>query len=425
MVGLLSVPVQARFASPQATPVDRLAKNIAAYVRENPNSADAYYLLGRIHGLAFRYNRGVVGTYGRDQNTDLPRIARDHLQDWLRIPSGDKTPPLNDKERTKHLAESITNYAKAIQLDPVPAHYHLGLAFVLDKGRDYVAVVPPPNVRTMAGQPTSEQAAVAYKDLSTSGEDKTTHTLMLKQYWREAAIAKYHDAFERAREKDSKINHRPLAGLNSLVSYEAGNGYLALIETRERSEEEVNTATAIRRHLEMLKTKRRGPITPIVFSLERRAPLADLLAPDRVVRFDLDGDGIAEPRPWVAGDTAILVWDPLRTGDITSGKQLLGSVTFHLYPGDGYTAMNLLDDDRDGELSGDELRGLAIWRDGNADGVSNSGEVTPIERTAISGLLVKPLVRGAERLHHPFGLRLNDGRRLPTYDWVAPAVVAD
>jgi hypothetical protein len=272
---------------------------------------------------------------------------------------------------------------------------------------------------------TYRQAATAFKTLTTVGEDKPVHTLTLRRYWREAAIKKYHDAYERARETDAKITHRPLAGLNSLVSYEAGTGYLELIGTREQSDAEVNTAADVRRHLDMLKNKRRGPITPIIFSLDRHAPLADLLAPEHVVQFDLDGDGHAEPRSWLAADTAILVWDPLRTGHITSGKQLFGSVTFHLYPGDGYTAMNLLDDDRDGELSGQELRGLAIWQDRNSNGVSDVGEVTPVERTTIVGLLVKPQVPDAARLHHPFGLRLDDGRRLPTYDWVAPAVAAD
>ena len=191
------------------------------------------------------------------------------------------------------------------------------------------------------------------------------------------------------------------------------------------TEGEKQSLASVQKHIAALDGLRRGPVTPIIFRLDRAMPLDMMLKPDRIVRFDLDGDGTAERRPWVDPDTAILCWDPTRSGKITSGKQLFGSVTFHLYPGDGYTAMNLLDDNRDGELAGSELPGLALWFDRNSNGVSDPGEVTPIEDTPVKALSVRALTKEGIAPANPFGLKLKDGRTLPTFDWIAPAVADD
>src|SRR5262249_34887925 len=127
-------------------------------------------------------------------------------------------------------------------------------------------------------------------------------------------------------------------------------------------------------------------VTPIIFSLGSDGPLGDLLAPGATAPFDLDGDGIAERWPWVKRDTAFLVWDPQHRGEITSGLQLFGSVTWWMFFADGYHALDALDDDRDGQLAGRELQGLAVWCDRNGDGRSDPGEVTPIERLPIRAI---------------------------------------
>ena len=207
--------------------------------------------------------------------------------------------------------------------------------------------------------------------------------------------------------------------MTTLVSYEAGQVYKKLVAEREATAEEKTQIAEIDKHLAALKNKPHGEVTPIVFHLEHPKPLVDLLDAAKVVRFDLDGDGHVERRPWVRPDAAILCWDPAGTGRIASGKQLFGSVTFHLYPGDGYTAMNLLDDDRDGELAGSELRGLALWFDRNGNGRSDEGEVVPIEKTPVRSLSVRAISREEGAPANPTGLILRDGRVLPTYDWIA------
>jgi hypothetical protein len=119
------------------------------------------------------------------------------------------------------------------------------------------------------------------------------------------------------------------------------------------------------------------------------------------------------------------VWDPLRTGRITSGRQLFGNATWWLLFADGYRALDTLDNDRDGYVSGGELTGLALWFDRDTNGVSEPGEVVPIEEAAagrIRALGTRPdgLERGGPK--HSRGLILNDGTAVPTYDWVAERV---
>lgn len=437
-VALLAVDAaHARFMPAQGTPVDRLVKNITAYVAEHPKDANAHYLLGRVHALAFRHNRSIVGIYpkrGPAGQAGLPNVAADARQPWLRTPPQPVKPgekpakpePLTDEQKIAHVAASIVAYKKAIELDPKPAHYHNGLAFVLDKGREFSDRVAPPDVRSTDGNPRYAEAAKDFKELKLpddDGHDARRDTL--KTFWREAAIEKYLDAYNRSNAKDAERQSKPLTGLNSLVSYEAGKAYIALINSRNMTEGEKQSLASVQKHIAALDGLRRGPVTPIIFRLDRAMPLDMMLKPDRIVRFDLDGDGTAERRPWVDPDTAILCWDPTRSGKITSGKQLFGSVTFHLYPGDGYTAMNLLDDNRDGELAGSELPGLALWFDRNSNGVSDPGEVTPIEDTPVKALSVRALTKEGIAPANPFGLKLKDGRTLPTFDWIAPAVADD
>jgi hypothetical protein len=85
---------------------------------------------------------------------------------------------------------------------------------------------------------------------------------------------------------------------------------------------------------------------------------------------------------------------------------------------DGYHALDALDDNRDGELSGNELKGLSLWFDRNSNGVSDPGEVVPIEKTGIAAISVRATSRSGDSPCNMAGLRMQDGRVLPTYDWV-------
>lgn len=104
---------------------------------------------------------------------------------------------------------------------------------------------------------------------------------------------------------------------------------------------------------------------PIVLSLRAGAVL-DLLAPAAQVRFDLDG-----------------------TGRVTSGRQLFGNVIWWMFWESGYQALAALDDDHDGWLQGRELAGLVLWFDRNQNGISDPGEVIPIEQAGVEALAAR------------------------------------
>ena len=91
---------------------------------------------------------------------------------------------------------------------------------------------------------------------------------------------------------------------------------------------------------------------------------------------------------------------------------------------DGYRALDALDDTRDGELRGDELRGLAVWFDRNQNGVSDAGEVVPIEQTGIAAISARSTGMAGASPANELGLAMKDGRVLPTYDWTTEALSA-
>lgn len=159
-------------------------------------------------------------------------------------------------------------------------------------------------------------------------------------------------------------------------------------------------------------------VTPIVVPLVDR-PLAELVDARPHVRFDLDGSG---PRRWgwPGRDAAWLVWDPSGKGEITSGLQLFGAVTWWVFWPDGYAPLGALDDDGDGHLRGAELDGLALWRDLDQDGRSDRGEVRSLADWGIVGLGVQASLDTNGVLSAAEGVVWADGRVRPTWDWIAP-----
>ena len=114
-----------------------------------------------------------------------------------------------------------------------------------------------------------------------------------------------------------------------------------------------------------------------------------------------------------------LVFDPRGRGEIRSALQMFGNVTFWLFWSNGYDAMRSLDDDFDGRLKGKELTGLAIWRDANANGVSERGEVKPLADWAIVELSYAYSFDETHPDEIPFapaGVTFRNGVTRPTFD---------
>ena len=449
-VAAVLIPAHGMFKRPNEAPVERLIKNVAAYVQEHPKDAQGFYVLARLNSLAFILKSDTVSFYGKEDAKDakeLPNFGHG-MQGW----GSAKGPSPSAEALRAHLKAAIENFGKAIELEPKNGLFRLGLAYTLESGAA-AADGAPPGLAKAGEKPTEAELAKceelakklgndnlevredAQQQLQAMGAKAATVIVkcakdpdaevsarakrLLGALWSEPAIAEYLEAHRLSIEEDLKITHQPIRGLASLAGYEAGECYARLAKARGMTDVEKKQVEQIEENLKALKGKPHGPITPIVFPLDGRRPLEELLADGRAVRFDLDGDEAVEEWPWVKPDTGILVWDPSGSGKIMSGRQLFGSVTWWMFWTDGYRALDALDDDRDGALTGDELRGLAVWRDANGNGVSDPGEVVPVEDLGIVRIDVRATHRAGGCPANENGIRMRDGRVLPTYDWIA------
>lgn len=157
-------------------------------------------------------------------------------------------------------------------------------------------------------------------------------------------------------------------------------------------------------------------VTPIVAPLTD-APFSRLVDEAAAVTFDFAGTGDTRAQGWLTPDAAWLVWDPQWRGQVRSGFDMIGQRAWAVFWSDGFEALRALDDNRDGELTGAELGGLALWRDANGDGVSDPGEVLPVNVHGIAGITVRGRRVNPGLITAPHGLRFEDGRTRPLYDW--------
>lgn len=170
--------------------------------------------------------------------------------------------------------------------------------------------------------------------------------------------------------------------------------------------------------LEHFNNLSRAAITPFIFSLNENETINQLIDSIIKVNFDLEGNGKSRQWLWVKSNTAFLVWDPQNSGEITSGRQMFGSVTWWIFFENGYQALDILDDNRDGQLEGSELNGIRAWFDKNSNGTSELGEVVDLTTLQIKSIGTKPNCMIENMPVHKKGITLMDGSKLPTYDWV-------
>jgi len=361
------------FRPASLAPVDRILENTAAYVKQNPDKPDGYYALARTHYLAYSLSVRELEYFGTVPGAPFNGFSPGHARQNSRLK---RVPPMTAAERQQHYDEAVRNFRRALELSPKNALYTLGLASLQEDHGD-----------------------------------------------QEQAIASYLAAFNGALPEDEKSIHVGPAGLSAFVTHEAGTSYIRMIDARGRKPGEDRNVARMRALIAKLEKLPRA-ITPVVLSLNanENSTLRDMLDPRREVTFDLDGTGRAQRYSWLKADTAFLVWDPERTGAVTSGLQLFGSVTWWLFWENGYRALAALDDNRDGKLAGPELRGLALWFDRNQNGRSDPGEVVPMENTEIESIAVAPNENEGDSLVSRNGLQMKDGRQLPTWDWTAKSI---
>jgi hypothetical protein len=186
----------------------------------------------------------------------------------------------------------------------------------------------------------------------------------------------------------------------------------------------ISKAKADAERIDKLRPKLKSPekiwlyFTPIFVPLNGASDVQAFVDNAASVAFDLSGQGLPLRGGWIRKDAAWLVWDPGNEQMVQSGVQLFGSVTWATPWETGFRALAALDDNGDGKIAGDELGGLALWRDANANGISEKGEVMPVADWNIVALGY-----GDRRVRRDLwvsaqGVTFSNGETRPTYDWV-------
>jgi hypothetical protein len=363
---LLAVPAAAIW-SPQGTPVpvERVLANTRAQIKANPTDFNAWTILGRLQSYAFFSATSDV----RMQNDRL------FISDIPAAPRMKHATP-DDIARLK---DSIAAFRKSISINdkqPIP---YLGLGWDLEQGAPYAAQLGESN---MASQ----------------------------------AVDAYRKAYDLASKTELQMKY--FAPGYEAISLEAAQRMIAIHKQHPTAEARAEI-DRLEKTIDKLQHTPRA-MTPVIFSFRESTPLAGLVSPAVRVSFDLDGLG-RDGWSWLQPSTGILVWDPQRTGVVSSGLQLFGNATWWMMWRDGYRALAALDDNRDGWLAGPELAGVAVWVDRNQNGRSDAGEVIPIEAAGIARIRVEAAPGASGVLEAPCGIEFADGRCTPSYDWISVA----
>ncbi len=437
---------------PRDVPVERLLENARAYLRRRPDDAQGHYVLGRLHSMAFAMGKNELTVANAPGPLDrtLPEFLP--YDSVLSKRTGDAPKVLTPKQLV-HLEGSIRNYRRAVDLWSAPPKSKTDLdksKTDLDKPKtdpekpkadaepkegDKEKAKPDPAhvARAMLGQAWMLEEAATLRDAFAKGAasddfqklDKADRTAITKLAegsgdWLAQSLEAYRGVFKLTADADKR---RGFAGpeADTLMSADAARAIVRILGTHKMTFDVREETGRMKAHLKQIETVGRT-VTPIIFPADSPQPLARLLDADKLVDFDVAGDGVARRWPWLTRDACLLVWDPQGTGQVRDGRQLFGSVTWWIFWDDGYQPLAALDDDGDGYLAGGELAGLAVWQDRNGNGRSDPGEVVPVSRRGIRRIATRAQGREGGVLSNARGIELESGAWLPTYDWTPVSV---
>jgi hypothetical protein len=342
-------------------PVARLVANLERELARNRKADDVHVRLARLYGMAAAQNSDEVPTIAPKGSPEVWFGHEPNLVPYRTMPPADASRAQASRD---YRQKSLDHYRAALKINPNNLLARLGHGWTLEQ----------------------------------SGE-------------RSAAIREYRMVIEQAWPKERGARS---AGLGTNFYTQETAGYLIPLLDPARDAAEI---AELRRRVQQLENVLR-PITPIAIPLVDEAIPRAFVDVDAQVRFDADGTGHRRRWTWITRDAGWLVYDAGKGAPITSALQWFGNVTFWLFWNNGYEALAALDDDDNGELTGLELRHLAIWRDEDGDAVAEDGEVRPLVDYGIRALSCRyregdGVLTAAES---DAGVRFADGHVRPSYD---------
>lgn len=367
---------EGRYAQAQIkkVPIERLIANLEKALTpevQPKERARILFQIGRLHAMAFAIKTETAEVAAiphnselqvGDQRIELPFYGYGTKQFHQFAVSQTKE---SDKEAAaqKHLKASVSHMRQAVQADPGFLPARLSLAWDLDQ----------------SGQKT---------------EAKEQYRKVLDEAWE--------------REKASS------GGMSGDSITVETAGYLKNLLDPKKDAAEI---AVIDERLKKLGSLYRA-VTPIVVPTEPGVPVSEMMT-NRPVLFDLDGRGAKSYAAWPTHRAAWLVY---RSADenIDSGLQMFGQCTFWIFWRDGYEALSALDDDRDGFLKGRELKGLALWKDADCDGVCSEDELHSLEAFSIRQLSCRAARHQNGMPFSKGGVVFSDGRHGDSFDWLVP-----
>jgi hypothetical protein len=345
-------------------PVERLLENLARAADKDPKDARVRFNLARAHAMAYANKTDSVEIQKAAEDKGVWFGFEPKNVPFVNMPTEDNA---KQKEAQEQLVKAILRYQETIKLDPKNLPAKLGLAWCLEQ----------------------------------SGE-------------KAKAIKAYREVIDEAWAEEQKLDR---AGLGFRPITSEGAEYLIPLLNEKKDQDEIIELTARADKLKKLPR----PMTPLAI------PLTTTLAADEVadgkasVSFDADGSGLEKRWTWIHQDAGWLVYDRTGSGQITSALQLFGSVTFWMFWDNGFEALASLDNNADGQISGAEMAGLAIWQDKNGNGRSEPGEVRPLAAWGITSLSCQHdthhLPKGVCAVS-PRGVTFHDGTTRGVFDVV-------
>ena len=388
--------------STQEVPIGRLFTNLQERLARNTNDFEVTYDLARLHSMAYSTNLFSIGVRTNDSRPEFYGPGSD-----AGVPRSISLPP-SPEERTvarRHLTNAILLFERAIVLLKTSTNkieYKQWLVLPLELGHAWCL--------DQAG--SRKEALAAYrKTLALAWKKEVTGEFKFQE-WLEGTW----NAVKAGNNPLRVATRRGHIGPGVCYSEEIIGYLLKLLDPAKDAAE-----IADLRDKQKTLTSTPRAVTPILVPLESNAAFKDLVDPYAAMTFDLDGSGLPRQWGWITPKAAWLVFDPDGRGKITSGLQMFGNVTFWIFWRDGYEALGSLDDNHDGVLSGDELRGMALWQDRNSNGICDPGEVRPVSDWGITAISCAGERHPTGISWSPKGVVFTNGESRPTYDWIVPS----